>query len=421
MLAATVFAETETSTRPYAVAAMESTAPEVWYEPAETEAEAEGVPAVEGARPVRADMLGYLWSHLHTHADVESSYNDNIYLVNRPKTGDFVTTVTPGVSFRIGNNLPTPDGKLKSYFEIDTGYKIDYYMANSLNFNNPYLTLGLRGAGNRYLIDFKHYFEKDITTTQRLSPGQQGMTGVERNMTNLVFKYDWKRIGTEAGFRRYQAGYDDPFKRNGDLIDSSLHATVWFKPAFTPKTRFFFEYDFGEYDLNKAANDANNFKYHQFWIGARGDFTKKFSGNLKAGKELRFSYSQIGRCKDSIIVRLNLQYKYSPKLRFVLNAASEDRPSTAVSEGMDKEYRFNLYAIYDLNPRLRITAGGDYILDVYTTDREDNTYGATARLDYIVNRWTTIGIEYKFMTRQSERAGAKYNNSVITGRLGMAF
>lgn len=411
------FAETETSTRPYAIAAMESTAPEVWYEPTEEE-EAAG----KGPAPAKAGIMDYIYSHLHTHADVKGSYNDNIYLVNRPKTGDFVTTVKPGVSYRIGDKLPTAGGKLRSYFEADAGYKIDYYMANSREFNNPYVTVALRGTGNHYLVEGDYSFTKDILTRQVVQAGSQGILGVTRQRANLRFKYDWDRIGVETSYRLYQIEYPEVFEIPSSIRDSAVRGLIWVRPSFTPKTRFYFEYDYGLYEYYKEpVNYSNNFKYHQIWVGAKGNFTKKFSGDVKIGREFRFSYANIGKYKDGFIIRINLQYRYTQKLRFALNAAQENRPATFRGQGLDSEYRFYLYTIYSFNPRLVATGGLSYVYDSYTTDRMDNTYGASARLDYLVNKWTTVGIEYIFKTRQSERAGGKYNNSVITGRLGMAF
>ena len=414
MSALPAFAETETSTRPYAIAAMESTAPETFYEPTE-----EGV---EGPRPAKAGIMNYIYSHLHTHADVTGSYNDNIYLINRPKKGDFVTTVTPGISYRIGDDRPTREGRLKSYFEIDTGYKVDYYTANNINFNKPYVTVSLRGAGDHYLTEFNYTYMKDILTRQLLDSGSEGMLGVARTMADLKFQYDWNRIGAEMRYKLYQTKYDDIFKTPSSIRDNSIRGLVWVSPSFTPKTRFYFEYDYGIYDYYyQAVNNVNDFKYHQFWLGARGSFTKKLTGDIKVGKELRFGYVSIGKYKDSLLINFKLQYRYSQKLAFGLNALSDARPSTSIGAGLDSSYSFFLYTVYRFNPQVMCTGGLSYDYDSYKTAREDNTYGAMIKLDYLVNRWTTVGIGYTFKTRDSERAGAKYNNSIITGRLAMVF
>jgi hypothetical protein len=275
-------------------------------------------------------------------------------------------------------------------------------------------------VGTHYKVNLKYSFEDRATTSQTISSGTPGILGYYRQMTDLNFAYDWKKIGVETGYKRLEIDYTGNFKTS-NYLDERITAVITAKPSFTPKTNYFFEYDYGELEYTKAASDVNNYKYHQFWIGVKGNITNKITTRAKIGKEFRFSYEHLNKYKDSFMVCLNLKYRHSEKLSFLLDFIRDDKPATNTGQGFNLGYRLFAHIVYDVNPKLKIDTGFDYWFDTYTTALEDNTYGYSAKMSYLVNRYTSLGLDYSYKMRDSTRADCKYRNNILLGKLKMVY
>ncbi|MDD5428455.1 MAG: outer membrane beta-barrel protein [Candidatus Omnitrophica bacterium] len=365
-------------------------------------------------------LTDYLFSHLHTYADASVTYNDNIYLLH-DKTGDVVTKVRPGVDFLLGSQKLTESGKPRSFFRMDGGYACNYYINSKIDRNNPFASINLQGVGAHYKISLNHWFEKLQRPSEYLVAGLPGLVDCRLNVTDLSFMYTYGRVSAETRHKFNQINYEKFFARTNNIREQVITTTISVNPAITPRVFFFFEYDHGDYVYFRALDNVNDFKYNQFFIGAKGKVLNKFYGAVKAGKELRYNYSHLNKYKDAFIIRGDLYYQFSRKTWFSAHFAREDRPSTNKDSGFDLGYRASVRAVWDPTKQARVTGGLNYSYDAYTTDTVDNTYSAVARFDYKVNRYATVGLEYNFTRRNSTRADAKYNNSNIITRMGLVF
>jgi len=377
--------------------------------------------AITRSKALKDGLYDYMFSRLHTHADTSISYNDNIYLLHK-KTGDVIPTVRPGVSLLLGSKDLRVSGRPRSYCEIDAGYATDYYIRARLNHNNPYATINIQGVGPRYRVRLSNYFLKAQQPAQVINSGEPGLVGYQMNITNLGFEYIRGRARLLIGYKRNEKDYTGSYKTTNSILDQGLNVTASINPSITPKTTFFFEYEYGTFDYYKAPNNLGDFAYHYFWIGAKGKLLKKIYGVVKAGEELRRA-DPTGELKNAFVIRGDLFYIYSKKLRFSMHLARENWAATNRSQGFNTAYIVSLRGIWDFNPQLTFTCGAKYEYDSYeSTGKHDNTCGPfLIRFDYKVNKFTTIGAEYNFTRRDSTRADCKYNNSNIIGRMGMVF
>ncbi|MDD5495834.1 MAG: outer membrane beta-barrel protein [Candidatus Omnitrophica bacterium] len=363
------------------------------------------------------DIFAPALSYFHPHAEILTSYDDNIYQIHK-KRGDVHTRVTPGVQFLLGNNRMSPEGRPRTYLELDGGYDIHYYYATDSNYNMPYVDFFARWVGPHYRVSLRNDFKNEITPTSQLSRGISGFTGRARNFTQANFSVDYKRTTLETGYTRYEYSYGAPFKSTSDYVDQKINITGLVNPSFTPKTFFLFEYDFGVYEYTNKSTDDTNYKYHQLWGGIRGKITKKISGDLRFGYEMRNSYLALTKFKDSVNIRIDLRYRYSPKTTLRMYAAKESRPSITVGAGRSDGYRAGVNFIHFYGSRLRMDLALKYGRDIYTDELNEDTYSGSAKFEYQLNKWIVAALEYLYVQRDSERANSKYRDNVITLSIG---
>src|SRR6266540_338921 len=183
--------------------------------------------------------------HVKPQLSLSERYDDNIfYRAGNAVEDDFVTVVSPGVNFQLGR-------RDANYILFD--YQFDQFLSGILG--------GTDNLGRR--VDRRTYYD------------------------NYTIGY---ALTEKTGI--YVAGLFDAvdYEKGTPLYDSNtLRGTGGFAFQVTPKSRLFGEVYYGQaaIDPNGAAVKGPHQEFLGGFLGARGEFTSRLTGRVKAGYEVR--------------------------------------------------------------------------------------------------------------------------------------
>jgi hypothetical protein len=329
---------------------------------------------------------------------VSEVYNDNIFYRNEDKVEDFISILSPGLDIQVGD---------KEYNYID----LDYTYDRLLYAENP------DQDANQHRISVNSFFQHSRLTLS-------GTDNINFLATPLGGGISFRagKIDRWTFLDRYRLDYDlsektapyieayhstTDFQKGIALYDSTtLRGTAGFEYKAFSRTSFF-----GEFYVGQTTSDPNSSILSEYpsvmmygaFLGARGSFTEKLSGSVKAGYELR-TYSIDSPNSSLPVVELDLLYQISERtslgltythrqyesVQFTRSAYTTDSVTAGLSQQIGNEGRFRgtLRASYskssfDPNP-------------VYQTDREDNLILAQLALSYDFKLWLRGFVGYDF-------------------------
>ena len=355
-------------------------------------------------------------SFFHPHASLYTSYNENIFLINDNVQNDLINTLTPGVKLILGS---PEDYKTQHRLELDTGAVLTYYRDNpELNREKPYATLAYRFGKNNNTLNFDYSFKRLSGMRSSLLTDASGIIDYQYYQAALDWESTYNRLGFDLGYNKYAYLYESDVKASNSYQEEVLITTLFFQ-AF-PKTRFLLEYDHGVNEYFKSATSANDSRYNRLWLGVKGDLTRKTSGLVKFGYEMR-DYKDGVDYKASTI-DVDVSSKLSAKTTFLLSISRESRDATYIGEGLNSGYSFSFSCNYALNRKLKADLGFiDYSLDDYSDGRKDKTGESSIKLNYLFRKWMKMGLKISHKERNSTLANAGYKNTVYTMNMDVMF
>jgi len=362
-------------------------------------------------------VFAKLPSYLHPYLDAGINYNDNIWRVEDDVRGDLFFNFRPGLKFILGE-FEEPAEITQQQLSLDLGALIvrSLYRSVDLNREAPYFELAYNFGKGRNKINFKHNFERGYDLSSSLRVDIPGLSEYLYNGTDLSWEYSFNRLGLELGYSRRSQLYYKNFKARNTYIDNMAVLTGFFK--ISPKTRIFAEYNYGRMEYDKAPTDKDNYDYNNFWIGARGNLTRKLTGLVKFGFQ-NHQYDKENR--NSAAVQTDLSYKLSPKDILLLNIGYGERDTGYVDEGNDKYFQAKLGIGHAFTSRLSLYGAASYVKDDYDSGRHDDTYHCSLKLDYAFREWMKIGLGYDYRYRLSNKRRADYRSNGYFLRTEVAF
>lgn len=333
-------------------------------------------------------------------------YDDNIFRTGERKQHDYVNTITPAIQL-----------EYKGTHEIQAGYKADILRYSRFNnLDTVRHTALLNGTFNfartqlRFGEEYKRTDDFPSTElTQRLPRDENALGfGADYDMARtwgVGFDFKW---GLIHYLRDPATGIEDPFgfSRNSYTFAPSFYYRL------TSKTRVFFEPDFVvERFTNATVRDNNRYRA---LVGARGDFTERFSLTGKAGFEyLDFTEDNATQGDQAgFVAEVEASYRPVERLQFALILRRETIPSTQSSNLFYDSFNTIFAATYNFTPKLsiipRLAIGVDnYRESALNPDtgnvgkRLDYLYGAGVGLRYQIQKWLRVEGNYDFSARDS--------------------
>jgi len=380
-----------------------------------------------------SDVLVYSLGPLHVrpHLTVMEQYNDNIfYRPSKPTPGfpflpiedDFITIISPGVSLNLGRRDAHANHIFLDYTLEDSLYATH----NDQNHLDHTVSLNTYLAGSHVSLDGND-------RVQFLSGILGGSSNLGQKVDRFVFSDNYR---LEYNFSDKTSVYADgafdatDYKRGTPLYDqNTLRGTGGF--AFKPssKTSLFGELYYGQSATSPNQPSLPSSPHADFFggfIGARGNFTTRLSGSVKAGYESR-QYSDGTPASSSPVVEVSLDEKFSDKTTASLTYSRRNSLSVQVArEAYTADAvtaQFN--QVLTPNGKLVGVVTGSFENDDYekigiSAARHDMFYHAGFALNYNFQRWLSAGLNYEFEKYVSNQV-IDYDVNRVTLRISVGY
>lgn len=330
---------------------------------------------------------------LKPQLELSQTFNDNITYREDDTESDFITTVSPGISLQLGS---------RTFNYIDFTYffdRVQYWENESFSANQHRADLALRFEKSRFLLEGLDEF-KNLSSPLGGGISVSGIE-VERFQFLDLYKltYDLSQK-TALYFEAFHARTD--YDTDLALYDSfTLTGTLGFEYKAFSRTSFFGEAYYGmtENEINRETMaDYPTARFVGAFIGARGAFTEKLFGSVKAGYEYR-TYSGDGGSSGAPVVAVSLTERFSEHSILTLTyARSQQESAQFVGSGYvrDSVVLDYLQHISD-EGRLR----GNLVLGYTSADYESNRAATQngSRQDHLLTAGLTITYDIKLWLR----------------------
>jgi hypothetical protein len=262
-----------------------------------------------------------------------------------------------------------------------------------------------------------------------------GILGGGQNLGQKVKRFSYSddyrldyRVGEKTGVYAGGTYTATDYAKGTQLYDDNmLRGTAGFSFRATEKTSLFGEFYYGQEatDPNRPfnTNDVTSIKgphadFFGGFIGARGNFTSRLSGSVKAGYESR-QFSDGSPASSSPVVDATLEARLSD--RTSLSFSYSRRNSLSVQRAGESYTSDNVTARLSqmLTPDGKLVAivGGSFEDDEYerggvAAGRQDRAYRANLALNYNIQLWLSASLAYQFEKYESNVVIDYHVNSV---------
>lgn len=347
---------------------------------------------------------------LRPQFDVVEQYNDNIFYGDTGKVADLLTIISPGVRLLMGEDLPTAN-------HIEVEYNLEQMLFLD---NRP-----LDAMQHKISTDLHYDWSRiSVTGTDRMDFLSTVLGGgfslVSRQKVDRLLWYDLYRVDYKLGERTgvYVEGMHNStdYEKNVSLFDTrTLTGTGGFEYRLSTDTRLFGEVYYGVTSLSTNVASAFSPPGTTFiggFIGARGDFTEKLKGRIKAGYESStFDGGSLAAgvntdAGSAPVVEAQLSFLATEKTTFNLNYSRRQNVSVQFNRSsyVIDAVGFNVLQIIGSTGRLRADLSGQYsMLDfdpatAYPLGRSDSNWRADIGVSYFFQTWLVTRFQYGFET-----------------------
>lgn len=317
--------------------------------------------------------------------------DDNIFLSSREES-DLIFDIAPGVDLTFGK-----DAQLKGSLTLNMIFSAysDNSNLNTELFNGDFVSryddgkmkLGFNAGYhelNQNSVDIRGLTRRDV-----FSAG--GNAEVEVSQITAV--------GAGVQFNH------ENYKRSGYTDSDSLTIPVDFYYKWTPKVDLSFGYRFRDYQVDLGQDSTDHF----FNIGARGEFSPKFTGTFKVGLNNR----ELDRGGDDSSLGLDASFAYelSPKTSLQFGAANDFGTSP---QGQQQEnLTLNGMITTKVSEEWSVNFGLSWRSIDYGT-RTDDYFEGQLGTTYIVNANVRIVGGYVYRDYTSDLRGSEFKNNVFS-------
>jgi hypothetical protein len=338
-----------------------------------------------GSLSLKAALTPDEGSGLFVTGTLGEQYNDNLFLRTHNAKSDYITTLTPGLEYDFGANSQTQG--MVSYQEAFARYDSDSNQNSNLGdatMNLTYNNDRTKGSLNASFVQLDSndvglrndniFIRRDVTMAS--GNGEWGMSektsfAIGGNYTHTEYK---------------QAGFPN----------SSIYALpidVYYK--MTPDVDMSLDYQFRESDITGLQSYQDNY----LGVGARGQFTEKFSGLFSVGATER-SWQHSGGTQWMPGGHATFTYLVTPKTTFQFGG-SEDFNSAAAGTSQKS---LSGWAGVQTNFEGDFSASAKVTYEhlSYLTGIHDEYWKAELGLQYQLNKYVSFKAGYTYMNDSTD-------------------
>jgi len=391
---------------------------------------------------------------------ISEQYDNNLYLSETDRKSDWITLIGPSLAF----NIRTEDTEAELSYDL----RYAYYLSNHEN-NTFRHSLNLRGLDGipvsekvtLDLVENLNISEDPIETSEQVTSTRRSRDRYYRNTAGGRINYHFGERDTfSAGFNHVLLINDDSdvadsqrFQpsaaitywfdiRNGFRLNYSFtraviegpedfdehYATTTYTHRFTPRTQadLTYTYDYFDYKTEGTVTsrdgettiEQEDYVVHTGELGLSHQFTQYLSGTITGGYyywDRDFSKNESRFTGDAT---LNGSFRFE-RGGISLRSSTGYRQQYFQAEnlGFSRYYRvsgtFNYQLLEDLSTNMSTFFQRDEYKQT-TTNREDNTWGATAAIKYQVRGWLAMSVGYSYQERDSTDSDNDYRDNRFT-------
>lgn len=396
-------------------------------------AAAGGLLAVSG--PAQAaldpsDILAYSAGPvvIRPHLRLAEQYSDNIYY-SRPVKSDFITILQPGLEGELGR----PDSQVHATLNYRLT-SLNYAGSGRNNALDHNVTLQSRIVRGLLAPNTPRLVLEGNDTLQFASSIYGGQAGFVQGGAAQAGKVDRQsyQLEHELGYNLSEktgvygrASYDaTDFEKGSYFLDvGRLRGTAGFQYKGLSRTWFFGEAYYGQSSAHPNlpipkgpyAESVGGF------LGARGAFTAKLSGSVKAGYE-SVAYGDGSEGVGSPVAEASLGWQPAERTSALLSYSRHTRLSVQTTKTLMTTDMVNAEVHQTLGTAARaaVTVGSslgfsDYGASSYWKDRTDTFFRAHLEFSYRLRLWLTAAAGYEFeMLSSSDKRLIDYQVNRVT-------
>jgi hypothetical protein len=383
------------------------------------------------ARALEAsDVLSYTAGPVtfRPHLTVAEQYSDNLFFQSNVRADDFITLVRPNMEVWLGR--PESPRYARLTYTLDQSF----YAQNSDQDSSDH-EVALDST-----LTFKRLSLENVDRAVFASSiyggnvsFQQGATTVGATLNRAL--YDLSHTvsytlteRTKTYLKGTYHGLD--FEKGVTLLDlQRTQGTLGFDFKPLAKTSFFAE-GFYSYSSTRAnvstVQTGPDADFYGGFLGARGTFTPRLTGTLKAGYQAG-AYRDGTATPDSPVVETSLAYQLAQRTSTSL---SYSRQTTLAVQGSKQSVTanwatFRVRQSIGAQQRLAATLALSYGYNEYDNlgtgiSYSDNYYGLRFGLDYRLRLWLTASFAYDFEKRDS-KLSIDYDVNRVTLALAVGY
>ncbi len=343
-------------------------------------------------------------------------YESNVFQTPSHSRGDVIFKTIPGVlaDYTFGPHSLSGGyrAEILRYVDLTDQDTTHHFAVGQLRLEFPRLLVNLRD-------DYAH-------TTD--PPGTE-LTGPIRSDTNI--------LAPEAEYgltQRFSVGVNYSwtrvdFQKSVEVLDRDEHlvgASIFWK--FLPKSDLRLNYSYGEKDFRVATD--RDVTRHTVTLGLRGDLTAKLSSTFRLGFEQRTPEVSNGKGYTGLIGGGDWIYRPTERTLITLTTDRSVQESTFVNAPFYVSTSAVLGAQHRILPKLTgsVKAGvgmNEYpvkeTVDGRTKFRNDTFYAFAGGLDYAIQRWLVVGVEYSHRARRSNFDAFDFVDDKVVGKITLQF
>lgn len=351
---------------------------------------------------------------VHPFLSERTEYETNVFQARSGSQADLIFRTMPGV---LAEYAVRP-------VSLSAGYRVE--ILNFLTFQNQ--DIMHHSAAGQAKLELPRLM---LSTRENYSftsdPPNSELTGRIKSTTNTVTPEAEYRLGDRfsvgANYAWTHVDFETVSQLNRD--EHSAGGSVFWK--FLPKSDMYFSYSYEKKDFSEAVRDVTR---NVVVAGLRGELTAKLSSSFRIGYENRESDRNDVKGHHGFILGGDWNFKATERTAISLitdRSVQESVFGNALffisSIGTVRvEHQF----VPKLSANVRLTGG----INAYPTKvevegqtkfRSDNLWGWGAGVDYTIQPWLRVGVEYSHTRRTSNFNQFNFADDKFSGRITLQF
>ncbi|MFK5947858.1 MAG: outer membrane beta-barrel protein [Methylococcales bacterium] len=361
----------------------------------------------------------------------KTEYKDNIFKDENGRINDFITHIQPGFSLQSDWNRHAVNLAIDSDIAFYGQNNSEDYQDMNIRLNSRLDVLRGSALDSGFFFSRNHGDRGSPDDSAGLEPTVSTVKGF-----NLDYKHKFNRFSAKIGMIAQHVDYINKKTSLGTTINEQDRNNWHYVPSLRlgyeiqPQYEAFIEMRYSELIYDEQFDDNGLERSSHGYEGLMGiafDATGLLTGDIAIGYKTRTIDDNTLSSISGMSGRLNLEWNPTPLMTVRSTVSHSIGETTQVGVAGIDNYAANIGVEHELLRSLLLRLNTSYFINqyngfnkaIYSEDRKESGYifGAGAR--YLMSRYVTIDVSYRFSKRNVNRDGADYElNQVFFNLIG---